>query len=213
MATKTREEYDQELVAMFKQFNKVMIWMWKLGLGRFINLMPASVGQIMVLVHTGRKSGLTRRTPLNFARIGDGIYCLAGFGPNAHWYKNVKANPQVEVWLPDGWWAGMAQEVTERDDHLQILRAVLKASGFAASEFEGVDAATITDDELADLMHDRDYRLIHIQRTERRSGSGGPGEYTWVWWLLLSALVMLALLIRGARGATSKGGGEASRRA
>ncbi|MCA9915236.1 MAG: hypothetical protein KC496_17905, partial [Anaerolineae bacterium] len=72
--TVERDEYLHEMAQMFKQWNKVMVWMWKLGLGRFINLMPDEIGQIMVLVHTGRKSGQTRYTPLNYAVVDGDIY-------------------------------------------------------------------------------------------------------------------------------------------
>lgn len=195
MATQNRDEYLQEMAQTFKQWNKVMVWMWKLGLGRFINMRPDEIGQIMVLLHTGRKSGQTRYTPLNYALIEEDVYCMAGFGSGAQWYKNVSANPQVEIWLPDGWWAGVAEEVTERDDHLQILRAVLQASGFAASEFEGIDPDTITDEELAKLMEENDYRLMRIERTAERSGEGGPGEYAWVWGALFGLLVLLILVL------------------
>jgi len=204
MTTKNRDEYLQELAETFKQLNKVMIWMWKLGLGRFINIMPEEIGQIMVLTHIGRKSGKERQTPLNFARIEGDIYCMAGFGAGAHWYKNIKANPMVEVWLPDGWWVGVAEEVTEREDHLQILHAILQASGFAASEFEGIDADNITRDELAELMQENDYRLIRIQLTEKRTGAGGPGEYSWVWSVVFGVLIALLLLIFGAMRGRSK---------
>jgi hypothetical protein len=47
-------------------------------------------------------------------------------------------------------------------------------------------------------MQENDYRLMHIQRTERRSGSGGPGEYAWVWWVLLGGLLLLLILSRAA---------------
>ena len=71
-------------------------------------------GQIMVLTHTGRKSGLRRRTPVNYALVDGEVYCTAGFGQISDWYRNILANPQVEVWLPDGWWAGVNWWATRR---------------------------------------------------------------------------------------------------
>lgn len=62
----------------------------------------------MVLAHTGRKSGRIRRTPVNYALIGD-VYCVAGFGQSADLDRNSLATPAVEVWLPAGWYTGVAE--------------------------------------------------------------------------------------------------------
>ena len=86
----------------------------------------------MVLTHTGRTSGLQRRTPVNYAEIDGELYCTAGFGQIADWYRNIRANPQVEVWLPSGWWTGLATDITTQGNVLFIMRQVLINSGFAA---------------------------------------------------------------------------------
>ena len=44
----------------FKRFNVFMIWMWRLGFRRWINCWPSVGGRIMVIVHTGRVTGLKR---------------------------------------------------------------------------------------------------------------------------------------------------------
>lgn len=186
---------DEWLRRSFKYLNKIMIAYWRAGGGQLLQFFPESVGQIMVLVHTGRKSGLTRYTPLNYAITNGEIYCLAGFGSKAHWHKNVTANPAVEIWLPEGWWAGIAEDASDDPDVLVKYRQVLIASGFAAGTFEGIDPATISDDELADLT--QSYRLIRIHRTEARTGTGGPGEYAWVW--QIATFVLLFWLLRRRR--------------
>ena len=65
-----------------------------------VNAWPQVIGQIMVLSHTGRRTGRQRRTPLNYLKRDGVIYAVAGFGPATDWYRNVRANPQVVVWLP-----------------------------------------------------------------------------------------------------------------
>ena len=147
----------------FKCVNRFMLLMWRLGLGRWINAWPAVGGRIMVLGHTGRSSGLRRQTPVNYAQISGEVYCTAGFGPRCDWYRNMLANPQVEVWLPDGRWSGRAEDVSECDEHLSRLRQVLIASGFAA-HLAGINPRTISDEQLAAASPD--YRLIRIRRTE-----------------------------------------------
>ena len=187
---------EKQLQQSFKQFNKFMLLMWQLGLGQWINIWPEGIGRIMVITHTGRKSGLKRQTPANYA-IEDGeIYCTAAYGKAADWYRNIKAHPEVEIWLPDGWWAGVAEEVTDAEQRLPLLRQILINSGFAVFAFEGVNPYKITDEELAKLT--AEYRLIHIRRTAAHTGPGGPGELAWVW--PLATFLLLPLALRKRRG-------------
>ena len=179
----------------FKQFNHFMLLMWRLGLGKWINCWPEVGGQILVVTHIGRKTGLKRRTPVNYALVDGEIYCTAGFGHVSDWYRNIKANPQVEVWLPDSWWAGVAEEVTDTEKRLPLLRQVLIASGFAASTFGGIEPKTVTDTELEAAT--TDYRLIHIRRTEARTGPDGPGDLAWIW--PVATIISLLLLFRRKR--------------
>lgn len=183
-------EFAWRLRQNFKKGNTLMVWLWRLGLGKHINIVPRYAGRIMVLEHSGRKSGKRYRTPVNYAIVNGEIYCAAGFGPVSDWYRNIIANPQVEVWLPDGWWAGLAEEVLDADLRLPILRQVLTASGFAARLF-GVDPLKLSDEELDRLT--RDYRLIRIRRTVARTGEGGPGDLAWIWPLTTFFLLFLLL--------------------
>ncbi|MHC1783954.1 MAG: nitroreductase family deazaflavin-dependent oxidoreductase [Anaerolineaceae bacterium] len=162
----------------FKYFNKFMVFMWRLGLGPWINAWPKVGGQILVITHTGRKSGLKRRTPANFAVIDGELYCTAGFGGRSDWYCNILAHPEVEVWLPDGWWAGSAEDVSGSSDRLKIMRQVLISSGFA-SFAAGIDPYKISDEDLEAVTDE--YKLIRIRRTTPRTGKGGPSDLWWVW--------------------------------
>jgi deazaflavin-dependent oxidoreductase (nitroreductase family) len=183
-------DMEQKLKRGFKRLNRFMLLFWRLGLGKWLNAWPAVGGRIMVLVHTGRKSGKRHRTPVNYAVVNGEIYCVAGFGASCDWYQNIIANPQVEVWLPDGWWAGLAEELHDPEHRLLLLRQVIKASGTAALAF-GVDADQMNDEELERVT--REYRLIRIRRTTARTGPGGPGDLDWVW--PLSTFVLLFLLL------------------
>lgn len=185
----------QSLRPFFKYLNVGMIWLWRLGFGPLLSFWPAGLGRYLVITHTGRKSGLARRTPVNYALIDGEIYVTAGFGRQADWVRNVQANPQVEVWLPDGWWAGVVEDVTEEPGQADKLRRVLMDSGFAAPLFGGVNPHTASDQEIAQAT--AGYRLLRIRRTEARTGAGGPGEFAWVWPLL--AILLLLSKRRGEK--------------
>lgn len=148
----------------------------------------------MVIKHRGWKSGLVRYAPVNFAEIDGDIYCTAGFGRKTHWYKNIMEDPNIELWLPDSRWAGIAEDVSEDENRVQILRAVLIASGFAGPLF-GYNPRKMTDEQV-DAMMDS-YRLIRIQRTQPVTGPGGPGDLDWIW--PLSTFMLLWLLLRRRR--------------
>ena len=186
---------EEQLRQGFKYFNRFMLFMWRLGLGPVLNMGPTMLGRYMVITHIGRKSGIKRRTPVNYALVDDEVYCVAGFGSGSDWYRNIIANPQVEVWLPDGWWAGIAEEVTHPEARLPLLREVLIASGFAALA-AGVDPGKMTDEALDAAT--KEYRLIHIRRVAARTGRDGPGDLVWVWPLLV-LILLPRVLLRGPR--------------
>jgi deazaflavin-dependent oxidoreductase (nitroreductase family) len=178
-----------DLRRFFKRFNLFMVCMWRLGFRRWVNFWPSVSGRIMVIIHTGRRTGLRRRTPVNYANVGGEIYCTAGFGAISDWYRNIQANPQVEVWLPDSWWAGAAEDISQDEKRIPLLRQVIIASGIVGTLF-GVNPHKMTDQEFDRAT--ADYRLIHIRRAQRLSGPGGPGELAWVW---IPALVILLILV------------------
>lgn len=177
---------------MFRQLNRFMLFMWRSGMGPL--LQDPKIGYIMVLITTGHKSGLRRKAPVNYDRDGDTVYILPGFGKKTHWYRNLMADPACELWLPDGWWRGVAEEITDPNEHLAVLRRVLIRSGFVAYLVEGMDSAKLTDEQLRAML-DRYPVTLRIRLEEQLTGDGGPGDLIWVW-PLLGALLLLLILLR-----------------
>lgn len=178
---------------IFKVFNRFMLALWRLGLARYGN--PTEIGgAVMVIKHRGRKSGQVRYAPVNFAEVDGDIYCTAGFGTETHWYQNLKADPNVELWLPDSRWAGIAEDASEAENRVKILRAVLVASGFAGPLF-GANPRRMRDDQIEALLGP--YRLMRIRKTDPVTGPGGPGDLAWVW--PVATFALLGLLSRKRR--------------
>jgi deazaflavin-dependent oxidoreductase (nitroreductase family) len=176
---------------LFQVINRLVIFLWRLGLGRMMNAWPDVLGRYLILTHTGRKTRMTRHTPLNYAIVSGEIHCTAGFGASSDWYRNLKVNPYVEVWLPDSWWSGTAEEVVDPQRKNIILRQVLINSGFA-SRLAGYDPTRMSEPELTRLAEQ--YPVIRIRRIAARTGQGGPGDLAWIWpvttFLLLPALLL-----------------------
>lgn len=188
--TPLNSQTEASLRQFFKYFNRVMLLLWRLGIGPSMNRYPDTTGRFMVIVHTGRKTGLRRCTPVNYAEVEGGLYCAAGFGSVSHWYQNILANPQVEIWLENERWAAAAEDVSDHPDRIHLLREVLKGSGFVAP-LVGVDPRRLSDEELDRAT--ANYRLIHLRRAEPITGPGGPGDLAWVWPVATAVLLPLAL--------------------
>jgi len=150
---------NRRLRRFFRRFNRLMLLLWRLGLGPWVNAWPAVGGRIMVITHTGRKTGRQHQTPVNYSPAGKAVYCTAGFGTRCDWYRNLLAEPRVEVWLPKARWQGRAEDVSDSPERIHRLREVLVASGFAA-RLAGINPRRISDGDLERLADG--YRLIRI---------------------------------------------------
>jgi hypothetical protein len=144
---------------VFHTMNRSMVWMWKMGWGKAINIWPAGFGRIMVIKHRGRKSGREYLTPVNYALVHGEIYCIAGFGSISDWYRNMLVRPQVELWLPEGRNFFCTEDISDSPNRLFLLRQVIIASGFAGPLF-GINPKKLDDQQLDAVS--KDYRLIHF---------------------------------------------------
>lgn len=186
---------EDALRQVFKGFNRFMVLLWRLGLGSWGNGTRWG-GSVMVIKHTGRRSGRKYLTPVNYAIVDGEIYCTAGFGTKSDWYRNILMNPEVEVWLPNERWTGVAQDVTEITERAALFRQVIIGSGFAGPLF-GVNPNKLKDSDLEELLET--YRLVRISRTEALTGGGGPGDLAWVWPLATFTLMGVLVLSRKSK--------------
>lgn len=161
---------------LFRLMNKGMVLLWRLRRSNRDMATPYG-GYVMVLVNTGRRSGLRRYTPLNYAEVAGEIWCLAGFGAVSDWYRNLLAHPEVELWLPDGRrLAALAADASDLPDSQRIpmLRAVLVNSGFAA-HLAGLHVRRLSDAELGAAT--AGYRLVRLQPIGVSDSPGpAPGD-------------------------------------
>lgn len=145
---------------VFRALNPFMVFLWKIGLGKAINIWPAVFGRIMVIKHRGRRSGKEYLTPVNYALVEGEIFCAAGFGSISDWYRNMLVYPRVELWLPEGKRLACAEDISSSPCRPFLLRHVLIASGFAAPLF-GINPGKLNDTQLDAIA--RNYRLVHFE--------------------------------------------------
>jgi deazaflavin-dependent oxidoreductase (nitroreductase family) len=60
---------------------------------RFIEPIAERSRGFAIIVHRGRSSGATYRTPVNVFRAGDDLLVALTYGPGADWVRNVLAGP------------------------------------------------------------------------------------------------------------------------
>ena len=174
----------------FNLMNKGMVPLWRLGLGRMMNSWPEGAGQLLVLEHVGRRSGAIYRTPVDFSRVGDDLYCVAAFGEKTHWYRNILAAPEIAVWLPDGRWVASAEDASDDPRRLDLVRQVLIDSGFVA-RLIGLHPHQMSDEHLDQATSM--YRLLRIRPQRKEPSVDGPGSLVWVW--AFSAIAILAVFL------------------
>ena len=68
---------------------------------------------VLLLTTTGRRSSLPRLTPLQYEQENRVYYVGSARGASADWFRNIQANPQVEVQVRRQRFRGMAEPVTD----------------------------------------------------------------------------------------------------
>jgi deazaflavin-dependent oxidoreductase (nitroreductase family) len=102
-------------LAGFDQTPKVILrlihwpprFIYAVGLGRWFGNL------VLLLTTTGRKSGKRRVTPLQYEEIDGAIYLAAAGGQKADWFRNIVADPNVEVRVKARRFSGVAEPVTD----------------------------------------------------------------------------------------------------
>lgn len=122
---------------LLKGLFKSPITLYRLGLGPVVGKL------FMVMTTTGRKSGLPRRTAIEYHAYHGRKYVMNGYGMKSDWYRNILADPRVTIQTADGVEAMLARRVTsdaelaqayEFAEHNPIIQGWIKSSGQALSK-------------------------------------------------------------------------------
>jgi deazaflavin-dependent oxidoreductase (nitroreductase family) len=81
---------------------------------------------ILLLTHTGRKSGNRYITPLQYEKINGSYYVGVGRGAQADWFRNIQADPHVHIQVGRGTFDCVAESVTEPERVADFLGYRLK---------------------------------------------------------------------------------------
>jgi deazaflavin-dependent oxidoreductase (nitroreductase family) len=101
----------------------------------------------MALVETvGRRTGVTRHTPVVCSPDGETLWLIAQHGSHAGWVKNFQASPLVRVRLGRRWRTGSAELLPEDDVKARIATFASTAVGKAitAATFRALESQPVT---------------------------------------------------------------------
>jgi deazaflavin-dependent oxidoreductase (nitroreductase family) len=198
---------DAAALSFFKVLNRwFMVPAVRAGLGPWVS---TPLGGYMVLLRVrGRKSGLVRETPLNYVIADGSAWVLAGFGPHTEWYRNLLADPDVEIVLPGRPpLAAVASEVTMANVRARIMPAILRST-IGPSLAAGMNPFTMTDQAVLDGMAWVPLVRLMPVGAVLEPGADDPGGRAWIWRqaivigaTLAAAGVLVRLAARLARAA------------
>ena len=100
--------------------NNVMKILYAIGLGPLVGRL------VLLLTTTGRKTGRPRVTPLQYEEVDGAIYLGSSRGQKADWFRNILANPHVEVRVKSRRLRGVAETVTDPSRIADFLELRLK---------------------------------------------------------------------------------------
>jgi len=113
--------YSKTEVAIANPFIKWMsrlnTWAYRASGGRIGGKFPGGA-PVMLLTTIGRKSGARHTLPLLYLREGERIVTVASKGGMDHhplWYRNLVANPEVDVQIGSQVQAGRARTANEAE--------------------------------------------------------------------------------------------------
>jgi len=103
---KRKVDFSQKTIYhRMKALNARMVANYRRGIG------PTRI--VLLLTTVGRKSGLPRVTPLQFEEVDGAYYVASARGPEADWFKNILANPNVHVTIRKREFDAIAEPILE----------------------------------------------------------------------------------------------------
>ena len=105
---------------LFRLINFPPRFLYAIGLG------PLHGRVVLLLTTRGRRTGKLRITPLQYEEIGSDIVVGSARGVAADWYRNIAADPHVEVRVRRRRFTGIANTSTDPAEIAEFLELRLR---------------------------------------------------------------------------------------
>lgn len=184
---------------LLKWLFKLPILLYRLGLGSLVGRL------FMVMTTIGRKSGLLRRTAIEFHEFKGRKYIFSGWGTKTDWYRNIEANPYITIQTWRGAESVKARRITSETELSEAfefamsnptMRIVIKSVGFDLS--------------LNQFLAQKDrFTFVTFDPTEEPTPEPLKADLTWVWAILLPLFLLLSasIVFQFAASQLGKGAG------
>ncbi len=150
-------------------------------------------GWQLLLTTTGRRSGLPRATPLGYLVTDDAAWVMAGYGSSTLWYRNLLADPEVEVLLPARpSFAAAAANITDPAVRARIIPRLVRSMALPGT-MAGCLPWSAPDERILELTAWVPLvRLAPADGSALVAGPDDPGGLGWTWRTLVATLATLA---------------------
>lgn len=157
-------------------------------------------GWQLLLRTTGRRSGLRRPTPLGYLVAEGAAWVLAGYGPSTLWYRNLVANPEVEILLPARPpFAARATDTLDPAVRVRIIPRLVRSMALPGTAIGDLPWRA-SDERILELTAWVPLvRLAPADGSVLAAGPDDPGGLGWTW-RTLAVTVATAVAWRAIRG-------------
>lgn len=100
------------------------IWLYRVGLGRLAG------HRLLYLAHQGRRTGARREVVVEIVRFDPAApeaVVIAAWGKNPDWYRNLRANPAIEVRIGADRWLSPHDRLLDGPEVLRVLEDYRRA--------------------------------------------------------------------------------------
>ncbi len=168
-----------------KMLYKFPIIAWRLGLG------PILGRYIMIITHIGRKTGIPRRTAVEF-HIMNGIkYIPCAFGVKSQWYRNIMANPRVTIQTSEGTEQMTAVRINQDEELISVIEMILDRNPSLMNWY--LDSIGIKPTRSEILTHKEELVFLRFDPTSDPTPRGLEVDLAWIWptlilWSMISRI-------------------------
>ena len=103
---------------LLRLLNRFPVWMFRLGLGWLFG------NQLVMITHTGRKTGKPRCVVVEIVRYDRGtntLLILSGWGERSDWFRNMAQTPEVVVQVGLRKWPAVAARLSAQEAERELL--------------------------------------------------------------------------------------------
>ncbi len=152
---------------------KLPILLWRLGLGPIVGKL------LMIITHTGRKSGTPRHTMVEYHSMNGIKYVAAAFGVQTQWYRNILANPQVTIQTADGTEQMTAVRVTHDEELIGVIELFLRRDPALMKWY--LDSLGILPNRDAILANKEQLIFMRFDPSSAPTPRGLDVDLAWIW--------------------------------